>query len=169
MKRIVILPNEIADTLYRLTSLSDEFSGSLLYRQQGNLCLVETLFGTGSGNEGGVETDRREDEILNTFFREFPDYKSIDVHTHTEETVRTYGEKYSWNFSQGDATTMEAKLRENLDYMAMLVTPDTRILMGRDDPVLRVEDYRDFKMYEKLVSEALVNIRRNLWYHSWKT
>ena len=57
---------------------------------------------------------------------------------------------------------MEEKLRENPDYMALLVTPRTKILMGRDDPELRIEDYRNYRENERLVSEALKIIRNGL-------
>lgn len=167
MRRAVILPTEIATTLDRLTYDKEEFTGVLLYREQSNICLIETLWGTHELDSpdrrcSNVRDDEKNREIINEFFRQFPEYRFIDVHTHTIETIRRNGWVYANNFSDGDIMTMEEKLRENPDYMALLVTPRTKILMGRDDPELRIEDYRNYRENERLVSEALKIIRNGL-------
>ena len=99
MDRIIVLPKELAERLHRLTRISPESNGILLYREIQGHCFVEWFLITGIGSIGNVSAYPERMTIANEFFRTHPEYKYIKYHLHTDDTISTYGEYYAKNFS----------------------------------------------------------------------
>jgi len=173
MTRTVILPRALDSKLDGFTELVEEVNGILLFRPRGETCPLESLFVTGVGSgddsEGHVQADLRRVEVANAFFREFPDYKFVKFHTHSRGTIRRYGNYYANHFSSGDIESYTEQLRENRDFIALLATPETRLLMGIDNPTLRHATFERQAECQRLVDEALERISERLGYDPRKT
>jgi len=156
MPRTVILPQELDEKLQALTSLREESNGVLLYRQRDNICSVRALYMTGLGSAGHVQSDSRKVEIVNRFFEKYPNYKYVKFHTHTIGTIRQYGDWYAEHFSKGDTDGYIEQLRDNSEFIAMLVTPKTKLLCGLDNPQLRVAEHsEDYERYHEAIEDML--------------
>lgn len=165
MTRKVLLPREIEKRLDNLTGLVEEVDGILLYRKQGNYCPLESLFMTGVGSEGHVQAQTDRMEVANEFFRRNPDYQFVKFHTHSKGTIERFGEYYARHFSQGDIDGIKEQIRYDGDFMAMLVTPEIKLLCGIDNPELViVNDFLGYQNRSQAVSEALKVIARNKGY-----
>lgn len=165
MSRKVILPKELDGRLDNLTRLTEEVNGILLYRQQEDFCPIETLFMTGVGNIGNVQAQPERMEVANEFFQRNPDYKFIKFHTHSKATIQRYGSYYTCHFSQGDIDGIQEQLRYNRDFMAMLITPSTKLLSGIDNPeLLIVDNFPRYQNRNKALDQSLKIIADNLGY-----
>jgi hypothetical protein len=165
MVRKVLLPQDMDERLYKLTGLIEEVNGILLYRRQNESCPLEALFMTGTGSEGHVQAQPDRIEITNEFFRRNPDYQFVKFHTHSKGTIRTCGKYYAKHFSQGDLSGIKEQLRDDSEFMALLVTPETKLLCGMDNPELRVVDgFPGYRAASQAVSGQLRSIARELGY-----
>ncbi len=165
MARTVLLPRNLDERLVNLTGLRQELDGSLLYQRRGDLCPLEAIFMTGAGSEGHVQAKQDRINVLNEFFRRNPDYRFVKFHTHSKGTIARFGQRYANHFSQGDITGIKEQLRNDKEFMAMLVTPVTKLLSGIDNPELVVvSDFPGYKDRSSAISGALKAIAHNLGY-----
>jgi len=165
MTRKVLLPREIGGRLDNLTGLVEEVDGILLYRTQKDYCPIETLFMTGVGSTGHVQAQPNRIEIVNEFFNRNPDYQLIKFHTHSKETINRFGKYYARHFSQGDIDGIKEQLKHDRDFIAMLVTPEIKLLSGIDNPeLLVVNDFPGYQNRSQVVSQYLKVITKNLGY-----
>lgn len=165
MARIVILPGELEQRLNNLTNLVEEVDGVLLYRRLEDYCLIESIFMMGVGKEGHVQAQLERIKIANDFFRRNPDYRFVKFHTHSKGTIDKFGEYYATHFSEGDIDTFRDMLEDDKEFIAMLVTPTTKLLYGIDNPELTVvNDSPRYRYRNQAVSEALRIIAQNLGY-----
>ena len=165
MARRIILPRELDVRLNNLAGMVEEVNGILLYRRQEDLCHLEGIFMTGVGEEGHVQAEHDKIVIANEFFRRNPEYKYVKFHTHSIGTITKYGDYYSDHFSEGDIETYKEQLKENKEFIAMLITQKTKLLCGIDNPTLEiVEDYPGFEKRKQAVRDAFYIIKRNLGY-----
>ena len=165
MARKVLLPREIDGRLDNLTGLVEEVDGILLYRRQGDYCPIEALFMTGVGSAGHVQAQPDRMEVANEFFRRNPDYQFVKFHTHSKGTIERFGDYYARHFSQGDVDGIKEQLRYDRDFMAMLVTPEKKLLSGIDNPeLLVVNGFPGYQNRSQAVSQSLKVIAENLGY-----
>lgn len=167
MPRTVILPSDIDRRLRILTVLEREVTGVLFYRQVGEYCSIDSAFTTGVGTDEHVSKMPARVRMANEFLRTRPEYRFIDFHTHTEETVRRYGPYYARNFSLPDMEENRRNLSDDRAYIAMLVTPDTKLVYGADAPRLEVIDENKLPRYAErkaMVRESLDDIARRFGY-----
>jgi hypothetical protein len=165
MARKVLLPREIDERLNNLTGLVEEVDGILLYRRQGDYCPIEALFMTGVGSAGHVQAQPDRMEVANEFFRRNPNYQYVRFHTHSKATIERFGDHYARHFSQGDIDGINEQLRDDRDFMAMLITPETKLLSGIDNPELRVvPDSESYKTRSQAINIQLNQIARHLGY-----
>ncbi len=165
MPRKVLLPKEIEGRLIALTPLTQEVDGILLYRKRNDYCSVEALFMTGVGSVGHVQAEPERVEVANEFFKRNSEYQFIKFHTHSRGTIERFGQYYARHFSQGDIDGMQEHLRADRDFMAMLVTPETKLLCGIDNPTLLVVNgFRGYQSRSQAVSRSLNSIAKNLGY-----
>lgn len=163
MPRTIILPQSIEKRLDQLTSLKEETNGVLLYEKIDDLCFVDYLYVTGVGTEGQVWSDPSRVKIVDHFFKLNPKYQFIKFHTHTLGTIRSFGEQYAREFSEGDIETIKKQLSHDKEYMAMLVTPETKLISGMDNPQLRIVEQserceRNHKIIEAKINQIAVDI-----------
>lgn len=165
MARKVLLPRELEGRLDNLTALTEEVDGILLYRRQNDYCPIEALFMTGVGSAGHVQAQPERMEVANEFFRRNPDYQFIKFHTHSKGTIDRFGQYYARHFSQGDIDGIKEQLRYDRDFMAMLVTPETKLLNGIANPeLLVVNDFPRYQNRSQVVNQSLKVIAGNLGY-----
>ncbi|MFH1212035.1 MAG: hypothetical protein V1659_03850 [Candidatus Woesearchaeota archaeon] len=165
MARKVLLPKEIDARLDGLSGLIEEVDGILLYRRQGDYCPVEALFMTGVGSAGHVQAQPARIQVANEFFRQNPSYQFVKFHTHSKGTIDKFGQYYSRHFSRGDIDAIKEQLKHDRDFMAMLVTPEIKLLCGIDNPELSVVNgFSDYQDRSRVVSQSLEIIARNLGY-----
>lgn len=163
MPRTIIIPREIEDRLTDLTLLKEESNGVLLYRRKGDECPVEYMQMTGIGDEGHVQSDPRRIKMLNKFFQQNPDYRVIKFHTHTVGTIKKHGRKYARQFSGGDIDGIREYLKHDREFIAMLVTPETTLLSGWDNPQLRIVDRsEDYERNHHIIESSLNQISADL-------
>lgn len=165
MARKVLLPRNLERRLDNLIGLTEEINGILLYRRQMDYCPIEEIFITGVGSVGHVQAQPERMEIANEFFRRNPDYRFIKFHTHSKGTIERFGQYYAMHFSQADISGIEEQLKYDREFMAMLVTPETKLLSGIDNPELLVANgFSSYKNRNKAVSLSLKVIAKNLGY-----
>ncbi len=165
MVRDVLISKGLEAQLDSLTSLGEEVSGVLFYREQNGCCVVENMFLTGGDEAGYVDIRSERADIVNEFLKVNPDYNYVEFHTHSRGTVEKYGQHYARAFSEGDMGAFQEKLNNSIDYMSMLVTPETKILYGINSPnFVSVEDFVGYREREQEISEALNVIAKNLGY-----
>jgi len=163
MPRKIILPRELEGRLKGLTSLKEESNGILLYRKRGDLCPIEAIYITGVGSPGHVQADPEKMEVANQFFQNYPDYRLVKFHTHTKGTVAQYGERYATKFSEGDIEGVKEQLRQDPEFISMLVTPEKTLLSGIDNPQLDiVERSEDYEKNHEFVETELKDIADDL-------
>ena len=165
MTRKIILPEEVNGKLDNLAGLVEEVNGILLYRRRNDSCPVEGLFMTGVGSAGHVQASPERIEMSNEFFRRNPDYQFVKLHTHSKGTIRKFGDYYARHFSQGDIDGIKEQLRHDEDFIAMLVTPEVKLLSGIDNPTLNVVgDFPGYKSRRDFISQEFRTIAENLGY-----
>ena len=165
MTRKVLLPRKIDRKLDNLTGLVEEINGILLYRRQGDYCPIEALFMTGVGSMDHVQAQSDRMEVANEFFSRNPDYQFVKFHTHSKGTIERFGEYYARHFSRGDIDGIKEQLQYNRNFMAMLVTPEIKLLSGIDNPKLViVNDFSRYKSRSQAVNQSLKAIAENLGY-----
>lgn len=166
MARTVLLPKDIESRLYALTGIVEEVNGILLYRNQADYCPIETVFVTGVGNEGNVRSVPERMRIANEFLKNNPNYDFVKFHTHSVGTIARFGKYYATNFSQRDIECIEEQIRQNRTYMALLITPETKILKGIDNPGLEtIDNIPVLQKRGSAIIESLNLIARNLGYN----
>ncbi|MBU0958740.1 MAG: hypothetical protein KKB31_02215 [Nanoarchaeota archaeon] len=166
MVRKILLPKEMDEKLDNLAGLVEEVNGILLYKRMGDSCPVDGLFMTGVGNVGHVQASPERIEIANKFFRRNPGYQFIKLHTHSKGTIRRFGNYYARHFSQGDIDGIKEQLKHDRDFIAMLVTPEVKLLSGIDNPTLSVvEGFSGYQNRKSFVNQELKTIARNLGYN----
>lgn len=138
MTRIVLLPRNLESKLDNLTELVEEVNGILLYRPRVNECLLEAMFITGLGTEGHVISEQKRIELANQFFKKNPNYKFVRFHTHSKGTIKKYSSYFAKHFSQGDIDSIKEQLKLDRTFIAMLVTPERKLLSGIDNPHLEI-------------------------------
>ena len=153
MSRIVLLAREFDRRLNELTSLEQEVNGVLLYRLQGRYCPIETIYMTGLGTAGHVQASQNKLVTANEFFRRNPEYSCVKFHTHSRGTIKI-NEYYATHFSQADINSYDNRLKEDADFIGMVVTPTTKLLYAPDNPTLR--------LVEGFPSEAEIRINNEL-------
>ena len=165
MTRKVLLPRELDGRLSNLTELTEEVDGILLYRRQDDFCPIEALFMTGVGSAGHVQAQPERMEVANEFFRRNPNYQFVKFHTHSKGTIERFGQYYARHFSQGDIDGIKEQLGYDKNFMVMLVTPETKLLCGIDNPeLLIVNDFPGYQNRSQAVSQSLNVIAENLGY-----
>ncbi|MDO8555900.1 MAG: hypothetical protein Q7R96_01870 [Nanoarchaeota archaeon] len=163
MGRIVIIPQAIEDKLVRLTTLVEEVNGVLLYRPREQFCPCEASFITGVGHEGHVQADPQRTKVVNTFFERNPEYCFVKFHTHTQETIRRFGDVYATNFSSLDIAGYDEQIRNDQRFIGMVVTPRTKLVYGHDDPsVYTMESFPEYRLRGAIIDEALLRVARSL-------
>jgi len=162
MVKRIILPERISEKLDLLVRLDQECSGILLYRKTKEDCPIDYMFLTGiSGNKKAIP-ERERENLIKKFYFENPDYSGIDFHTHSALNIQKYGKKLE-DFSKGDLTDIESKLKRDENYLAMLVTPKRKILYGKKAPDLVTgENYPFSEMLDKTIGMHLAYIRNNI-------
>lgn len=166
MARQVLLPSDIGIRLHNLTALVEEVNGILLYKRIADNCPLEAMFVTGVGNAGHVQALPERAEIANEFFRRNTDYQFVKFHTHTAETIRKFGDYYARNLSKGDIDLIKAHLKEDKEFMTLLITPETKILCGIDNPKLvMINDFPGYKEKSYRVGEEIKNIAKQKGYN----
>lgn len=165
MSRKILLPREIDNRLNDLTRVVEEVNGILLYRRREDICPIESVFMTGVGTEGHVQSQPERIEITNEFFKRNPDYRFIKVHTHSQATIDKFGQYYARNFSSQDHEGIKEQLKHDKDFMAMLITPKTKLLYGTDNPELHiVDDFPGYANRSSGVDDSIKVIAQNLGY-----
>lgn len=171
MQRKVLLPRELERRLDTLAKVEQEVGGVLLYRQKEIYCPLEKLFITGVGSVGNVQSIPERMEIVNEFFKRNTNYRFVKFHTHSVGTIRECGEYFATHFSQQDIEGVEGdggmkqRLREDSKYIAMLVTPETKLLYGNGCLSLRVvNEFRGYRNRSRGISQSLRTIAKNLGY-----
>ena len=164
MVRQVILPRELEQRLSNLANLvEEEVNGILLYRRLKEYCHIEALITTGVGTEGHVIAKPEIIRGANVFFERHPDYRIVKFHTHTLSTIAKFGQYYATKFSQGDIDSNKEQIKYDREFMALLVTPEKKLLCGIDNPELVVLD--NFRReVEIAITEEIKEIARNLGY-----
>ena len=138
MPRTIVLARQFDSTLDELASLDRESNGILLYRRQEDYCPIESIFMTGIGTTGHVSAEKERMDIANEFFRRHLDYNFVKFHTHSRGTISEHGDYYATHFSEGDNQSYEAQLRDNPDFIGMVVTPSIKLLYAPDNPTIRI-------------------------------
>ncbi|MBU2638845.1 MAG: hypothetical protein KJ955_07770 [Nanoarchaeota archaeon] len=163
MARTVVLPRDIEKRLDNLALLSEEVDGVLFYRQRGEYCPIDSLFMLGIGSEGHVRPQTDRVEVANEFFERNPDYRYVMFHTHTIGTIRKHGNYFARNFSQQDIDEFRRQIGFDANYIGMLVTPETKLLYGIDNPSLvTVESLSGYQRGSSNVNTELHRIAREL-------
>lgn len=131
--KTILIPKHIVNNLNSFTDLAEEVMGDLVcqYFPNERLYVVGASFMTGAGSPGSVASDPERLRVLNEFYNQNRDYKRIEFHTHSKGTLRMFGDYYGSNFSQQDLTNINEGLRDNPEYIAMLITPYTKVIKGQ--------------------------------------
>ncbi len=165
MARTIFLPTELSTKLDALTELKQETCGILLYRPTNNLCPLESMFITGVGTEGHVQSSEDRVKISNAFFEHNPDYRFVKFHTHSRGTIEKYGSYFATHFSQEDIDGIKQQLKLDKDYISLLATPKTKIVCGMDNPQLQIGDpLNRYKNRNEPLGRAFEIVARNLGY-----
>lgn len=166
MKRKIILPKVLSDRLDELAKLENETNGVLFYRNRGNQeneCPCEGIYITNVGTEGHVQAPADKINLINQFLQRNPEYRFIKFHTHTIGTIRRYGQHYATNFSEGDIAGIKAQLKAEREFIALLITPERKLISGIDNPELVVaERVLEYEMNHQRIHEQLQGIGREL-------
>ena len=95
---------------------------------------------TGRGNPGHVQADPQRIAIANELFSKHPDYGLVKFHTHSIGTIKVFGEYYATNFSQEDINIYEEQIKHDSRFIGLVITPQTKLLYGRNNPILKIID-----------------------------
>lgn len=162
MARTIVLTKDIESRLDTLPMTREEVNGILLYRQRGEYCPIDKCFIMGIGNEGLVTYQKDRIKVANEFLRRNKDYHYVMFHTHTMGTIRRHGDYFARNFSRDDIDEFR-RIGFDANDIGMLVTPETKLLYGIDNPSLAVvESLPGYQERSRAVSIALHRIAREL-------
>ena len=165
MERIILLPKELEEKLDDLTRLKEKVNGDLFYRRQDKYCLVDGLFVTGVGSLRNVQSFPERTRIAEEFFKRNPEYSFAKFCTHSMGSIALFGSRYAQHFSASDIAGIRQLLRIDKDYIAVLVTPQTKLICGLDNPRLRiVTDMPGFQRRNEECHQSLNEIARELGY-----
>lgn len=165
MNRTLTIPQGQAKNLIAFAKgYEEEISGRLLYRQEGEECIVDSGYITGSGTETSLTEDNEALDVVRTFLQRNPDWEQAPYHTHTQKTVDKHGDYFAQNWSAQDMENIKRESSRDQDYMAVLATPETILVEGRDNPELNVLQHKDSTQYEEPVNESLDIIADELGY-----
>lgn len=163
MARTVVLPRTIEARLDTLALLNEEVEGALFYRQRGEYCPIDAIFMMGIGTESEVKCQSDRLDVAKKFLRMNPSYYFIGFHTHSVGSIRMHGDDVARNFSKQDIDEFRRQIGFDANYIGMLVTPETKLLYGADNPELVVvETLPGFQQRNTAVSIALSRIAREL-------
>ena len=114
---------------------------------------------TGVGTTGHVQADPRYMQVLNMFFDQHPSYRFIKFHTHSKGTIARHGRYFAENFSSEDIAGIQEQLGYDDRFIALLVTPVKKVLVGRDRPELVVvPDDHHFLERDQQIRQELQSI-----------
>jgi predicted transcriptional regulator len=165
MSRTLTIPQGQAKNLIALAKgYEEEAAGRLLYRQEGQNCIVDSGYITGSGTETSLTEDSEALEVVGEFLQRNPEWDQAPYHTHTQKTVDEHGECFAQNWSHRDMKNIERESRGDSDYMAVLATPETILVEGMDSPNINVLQDQASTRYNEPVNEALDKIADDLDY-----
>lgn len=164
MPRKVILPTEVSNNLDNLVNITEEVSGVLFYRPTADYCAVESMFILGVGLPNKVIDDEHRLKVTNTFFQQNPEYHYIKFHTHSKQTIYRYGEYFAENFSSQDLNEINKNIKLDKYFMAILVTPKIKLIMGYDSPLMFIGNYPEYKELHNQIQQKLETIASNLGY-----
>lgn len=165
-----MLPEDLEKKLDEFTALPREVTGLLFYQPQNypprdQLCLIEGMFLTGVGTDEHVSQDARRFKVASEFLRRNPAYEIVEFHTHTRDTIAQYGNHYARNFSGADMDLIRENLRDNPNYIAMLVTPEANLLHGSGElKYSTVKDSQTHRKMDPIIQTAMEKIARNQGY-----
>jgi len=166
MGRNVLLPIGISKRLDVLAGLNEEVNGILLYESQGDSCPIKKLFMLGVGSEGSVWAQQDRLEVADEFLRRYTTYNYVRFHTHSKGTIEKFGDYYAWHFSEEDIKIIGTRLKSNEDFIAMLVTPRTKLLCGKDRPRLRItKNPLEYEEIDRVLEQRLKRIGKDLGYY----
>jgi hypothetical protein len=164
-QRKVILHPALDVKLTGLADLNEETDGILLYTRHGEICPITGIFMTGVGTAGHVKSAPERIEIAIEFFRANPAYQCAKFHTHSKGTIERFGRHYASHFSPEDTEIMRDQMRADRDFMALLVTPETKLLCGIGRPKLIVEEFPDYAQQNRFVQAGIRAAARHLGYN----
>lgn len=167
-RRVILLPRSLSLKLNNLTSMEDEMNGVLIYKSQEKrhekYCPVLHLYLTAMGTPNHVQADPQRMEVANELFQNHPEYGYVKFHTHSKGTIAKFGEYFATNFSSGDVESYEEQITHDPDFIGMVVTPSTKILYGKDNPILREID-QDVPIIGARINEELRAIAKRKGYN----
>ncbi|MDD3175453.1 MAG: hypothetical protein PHU51_03180 [Candidatus Nanoarchaeia archaeon] len=164
MPRKIILPTDVSNRLENLTNLEEEVAGILFYRQIDEYCPIESMFITGIGSENSVQDKKERIEVANRFFRENQGYRFVKFHTHSKGTITKFGQYFANNFSSEDLVEIKKNMDLDKYFIAMLVTPQVKILKGYDSPELFIGNYPEYADLNRETLQKLDDIANSLGY-----
>ncbi len=165
MTRTFTIPQGQAKKLIAFAkAYEEEVAGRLLYRQEGNKCIVDGGYLTGSGTETSLSEDDEALEVVQTFLNRNPDWNQAPYHTHTRKTIDRHGDHFEQNWSQQDRDQIEEGMRRDPEYMAVLATPEAILVDGTDNPELKVLQSQEETSYNEAVGDSLDKIADELGY-----
>ncbi len=126
IKRIIVLPASLKDTLKEIANKYNECAGALFYLprkyEHAVVCPLSHILILKEGTPGAVTLDyydiKKIEKILNNTRLNY-----ILFHTHSTGTIEKYGAYYGTNFSEQDKQIINRFLRTRRDHISMLVTP----------------------------------------------
>jgi len=159
-KRILRIPEKLSNglngVLRDLAELKEETNGVLLYepvRKPGHVdCRVDLLYMTGIGTTGHVRADPMRMEIINEFFQNHPEYRFVKWHTHSRGTGKYWHDK----LSQGDMDSYREQIRQDPEFMGMMVSPSGRRLVAKGPVEMHVvPTWGDFEEKASYLSDEM--------------
>jgi hypothetical protein len=140
------IPKRLYHELMDLTNQDNEVNGALIYYSDAKTdknakntddLFVSAYFLTGEGKPGQVEEDPKRLNAMIEFIGQNPNFDFTIFHTHSQKTIREFGEYYANNFSEGDRQTIEDNRKEyGPGWWEMLFTPDGVVF---SDPGIKLE------------------------------
>ena len=140
MARYILLPDKIREDMFSLTKQESEVRGMTLYREERDendnvICPLEQFVLLNTGNASTVSLEGPNSRLFGEFLSQ-TDYSFLDSHTHSEGSVRLYGNQVAEEFSPRDMVGISKSQRSNPNYMHLLITPKKMLLHGLDNPEL---------------------------------
>src|SRR3989344_6632743 len=136
MIRTITLSNEFERRLRGLTERVKQSNGVLFYRPslvEGiQFCSVDGMFIISLGMEDEKSPEKRV-EIVKEFLRFNNGYKNIEFLTRSREKLN--GTKQT-EISREDLDYFSRRVKDNEEYLGMVVTPSATLLYGLDVPML---------------------------------
>lgn len=146
VQRIINIPDSYWKSLNALVRQPNESAGFLIYDKENtpnfnNLNVVYFDYNQ-SDNSVFVQPDLEKWRRLNDLVSGQSTFGFIDFHTHTDETIRGYGEYYGNNISETDVGFITEILAKNSEYIHLVFTPfdvlkfsEETVMCERDIPI----------------------------------